>query len=138
MTGGLVLETSFLIDHEREVVRDRPGPAHAFLAEHAAAPLHITFTTAGELAAGFGPRGRDAWEGWLGALKILACSLDVSWEYSRIYRYLKSNGRLIGTNNLWIGATALVAGLPLVTRDTEHFGRIPGLEVLTHATGPES
>jgi tRNA(fMet)-specific endonuclease VapC len=43
---------------------------------------------------------------------------------------------LIGTNDLWIGCTARAANLPLVTRNTEHFSRIPGLQVVAYFTQP--
>ena len=35
-----------------------------------------------------------------------------------------------GDNDLWIGATALELGEPLVTRDHQHFSRIAGLTVI--------
>ena len=52
MGGGLILETTFLIDLEREAARKTPGPAYGFLAARPTEPLFITFTVAGELAAG--------------------------------------------------------------------------------------
>jgi alpha-L-fucosidase 2 len=53
--------------------------------------------------------------------------------YGRAYRYLEANGLLIGGNDLWIAATALAHELPVVTRNAAHFGRVPGLEVLSYA-----
>ncbi len=41
-------------------------------------------------------------------------------------------GGLIGTNDLWIAAPALVHGMPLVTNNTTEFRRVPGLEVLEY------
>jgi hypothetical protein len=41
------LETTFLIDLERELLDGRVGPAQQFLADHRAEPLYITFTVAG-------------------------------------------------------------------------------------------
>jgi len=58
----LVLETSFLIDLEREHNRGVPGPAVAFLETHEDARLYITFTVAGELAAGVSLADRARWE----------------------------------------------------------------------------
>ena len=52
MADGLILDTTFLIDLERELVQSVEGPAQAFLAKHAETSLHLTFTVAGELAAG--------------------------------------------------------------------------------------
>ncbi len=52
MVDALILETSFLVDLERELIAEGPGPAQLFLQSHQAQKLHITFTIAGELAAG--------------------------------------------------------------------------------------
>ena len=42
---------------------------------------------------------------------------------------LESKGVPIGTEDVLIGATALQAGLSVVTRNVRHFDRIPGLKV---------
>ena len=60
--------------------------------------------------------------------------MEVCWEYAEAYRHLQAQGLLIGTNDLWIGATALAHGLPLVTANAGHFRRIPGLEVVTYGS----
>ena len=44
---------------------------------------------------------------------------------------------LIGTNDLWIAATAVVFDLPLVSRNVVEFRRVPGLHVLSY-TGSTS
>ncbi|MBI2071534.1 MAG: type II toxin-antitoxin system VapC family toxin [Gemmatimonadetes bacterium] len=133
MDGGLILETSFLIDLERELAWGAPGPAQAFLGAHAAEPLHITFTVAGELAAGIPLDGRPRWEQFIAPFETLPCTGDVCWEYGQAYRYLKENGRLIGTNDLWIAATAVAFGKPLVTQNQREFRRVPRLQVLGYA-----
>ena len=61
---------------------------------------------------------------------LLPWTPDVLWQYGEIYRYLKTNGTLIGTNDLWIAATAVVHGMPLITNNPEDFRRIPDLAVL--------
>ena len=63
------------------------------------------------------------------AVLVLASNADVSWEYGRAYRYVQENDRLIGGNDLWIAATALAYRMPVVTRNVEHYRRVPGLEV---------
>jgi tRNA(fMet)-specific endonuclease VapC len=60
---------------------------------------------------------------------VLASSAEVSWQYGRAYRHLRDNGTLIGSNDLWIAATALAYDMPVVTRNAEHFRPVPGLEV---------
>jgi len=129
---SLILETSFLIDFERENNRGVPGPALAFLEAHEDARLYITFTVAGELAAGISLADRARWEEFIAPFHILASSADVAWEYGRAYRYLQGNRLLIGANDLWIAATGVAYRMPIVTRNVEHYRRIPDLQVATY------
>jgi len=127
---ALILETTFLVDLEREARAGAPGRAHAFLEAHPAQELCITLTTAGELACGPRVEEREAWYRLVSRFRILSPDLGASWSYGQTFRYLADNGLLIGANDLWIAATALAHGLPLVTRDEAHFRRVPGLRVL--------
>jgi tRNA(fMet)-specific endonuclease VapC len=129
---GLILETTFLVDLEREAAGDGSGPAHAFLERHPRTHLHVTFTVAGELAAGPAVGDRERWEQLLAPFTVLPWSEDVAWRYGRAFRYLRENGRLIGANDLWIAATALSVELPVVTRNLDEYRRVPGLEVLSY------
>ena len=132
MADALILETTFLIDLEREIGRGAAGPAQALLECEAQAELYITFTVAGELAAGWPLGERERWEEFVGPFEVLWCTPDVCWEYGRAFRYLKENGLLIGANDLWIAATGLAFQMPVVTRDTDHFRRVPHLEVVAY------
>jgi predicted nucleic acid-binding protein len=132
MAEALILETSFLIDLEREARRSKPGPAHGFLEGHSGRRLYITFTVAGELAAGPSVDDRDRWELFIAPFHILSCTKDVCWEYGRAYRFLRDNGLQIGSNDLWIAATGLAHGMPVVTRNERHYRRVPGLSVCTY------
>ncbi len=62
MVDALILETSFLADLERELIAGSSGPAQIFLQTHQAQKLHITFTIAGEWAAGPRMSERTTWE----------------------------------------------------------------------------
>jgi predicted nucleic acid-binding protein len=129
MGRSLIVETTFLVDLEREHNRGRPGPAAAFLEARPDARLYLPFIVAGELASGSSLADREKWETFLAPFFVLASTPDVSWEYGRAYRYLKDNGRLIGGNDLWIAATGLAYRMPVVTRNAEHYRRVPGLAV---------
>ena len=50
-------------------------------------------------------------------------------HYAVATRHLRENNQLIGANDHWIAAAALAHAMPLVTDNTEHFNRIPGLMV---------
>lgn len=129
MGRALILETTFLIDLEREHNRGTPGPAVAFLEGEDDARLYLTFTVAGELAAGTSMSNRGRWEAFLGPLYVLQSTPAVCWEYGKACRFLRDTGRLIDANDMWIAATALAHGMPVVTRNVEHYRRVPGLEV---------
>lgn len=130
MVEALILETSFLVDLERELIGGEAGPAHDFLESHRTQKLHITFTIAGELAAGPRMNERALWDRLVSPFETLPCTPDVSWRYGRLHRYLRENGLLLDANDLWIAATASVFGMPLVTRNERHFSRVPDLNVL--------
>lgn len=129
MGRPLILETTFLIDLEREHHRGVPGPAVAFLESNQDARLYVPFIVAGELAAGISMRDRARWEAFLAPFYVLPSTADVSWHYGRTYRHLQDNGTLIGTNDLWIAATGLAYQMSVVTRNIDHYRRVPGLEV---------
>lgn len=132
MARELIVETTYLVDLEREARRDSPGPATALLEREAESVLNITFTIAGEMAAGASLDERSAWEEFLSSYRVLGCTTDVCWRYGELYRHLQGQGALIGANDLWIAATALAHRMPVVTRNTAHFARIPGLEVVEY------
>jgi len=54
--------------------------------------------------------------------------------YGEIRAMLETQGRVIGNNDLWIGAHALALDLILATNNEREFKRIPGLLVENWAT----
>ena len=50
------------------------------------------------------------------------------WAYGRIRHELHSNGIVIGAVDMLIAAHALALGATLVTNNTPHFSRVPGLK----------
>ena len=58
--------------------------------------------------------------------------LTEEWHYAQAYRYLRANGLLIGANDLWIAAAGIAYRMPVLTRNTSEFRRVPGSDVLTH------
>lgn len=51
-------------------------------------------------------------------------------DYATIRHQLKKAGRPIPENDIWIAATCMANGLPLMTRD-KHFSYVEDLEVVT-------
>ena len=130
--AALILETTFLIDLEREIRRGTAGPAQVLLERRSQDRLYLTFTIVGELAAGASLAGREAWQSFIAPFRVLESSTEVSWHYGETYRYLQANGMLIGSNDLWIAATALAHGMPVLTANEKRYQRVPGLQVVTY------
>jgi predicted nucleic acid-binding protein len=133
MEQALILETTFLIDFERERQRGAGGPATALLRRYANYRVFITPTVAGELAAGRSLSDRARWQEFIAPFRILVTTPDVSWEYGKAFRHLQRNGLPIGANDLWIAATGLAYDVPVVTRNADHYCRVPGLHVVGYS-----
>jgi tRNA(fMet)-specific endonuclease VapC len=127
---GLILDTNFIIAAEREAKRGITATIDRFFAGRATENFYITFTVAGELACGRSASPKRDWERLCRPYAILPWSRDISWQYGEVYRALSAKGQLIGANDMWIAATALVHGLGVVTNNLEEFRRVPGLKVL--------
>lgn len=133
MDDALIVETSVLIDLDRERRRERLGRAHAALARHPDRRLFITATIAGEIAAGASMERKEAWRAFLESFPWLPIDDDAAWHFGQSYRYLRQAGSLIGTNDLWIAAVGLAHDVPVLTRNGGEFGRVPGLSVISYA-----
>ena len=129
---SLILDANFLVSVERERRHGIAGIASEFLASHTSEELLTTFTVVGELAAG---RSAASWSMWLQlwlTYRVLPWTLDIAWQYGELYRRLQSQGQLIGINDLWIAATALTHGLPIVTNNVREFRRVAGSIVISY------
>lgn len=129
---GLILDTNFIIAVEREARRGRTDAVDRFFASRANENFHITFTVAGELACGQSASPKKDWERLCRPYPVLPWSKDVALQYGEIYRALASKGQLIGTNDMWIAATALVHDMGVVTSNVDEFSRVPGLQVVSY------
>ncbi len=61
-------------------------------------------------------------------IKVLNIDIEIAKTYGKIKSVLKSKGRPIPENDIWIAATALTANLLLVTADSD-FENIPDLMI---------
>ncbi|MFM8683271.1 MAG: type II toxin-antitoxin system VapC family toxin [Chthoniobacterales bacterium] len=129
----MILDSSFLVDFERESAKSKAGRATQFLQAQPHEELCITFTIAGEMAAGESMgRDRAKWETFIRPFRFLDYNDEIAWRFGDIYRELRRRGTLIGANDMWIAATALTNDQPIVTRNADDFNRVPGLEVLSY------
>lgn len=129
----MILDSTFLVDLERERKRRESGAAVDFLREHEAAAFAITFTIAGELAAGRSlSADRGKWERFIQPFRFYDYSSEIAWQFGQAFRQLQRDGLMIGANDLWIASTALANGVAVVTRNSREFSRVEGLKVLSY------
>jgi len=128
----VLLDTSVLIDLQREVASGRSGPACAWLEARSAQPLSVSVVTVGEFAEGFADVESRLLRDLLSGFEVVPIDHSVALVYARLSRQMRADNRRIGDNDIWIAATAIAYGLPLVTRDARRMGRIAGLSIVTY------
>ena len=67
----------------------------------------------------------------LASLPILPYSEQTAYEHARIWAALESVGKMIGSYDLIVAATALERGSAVATFNQRHFSMIKGLTVIT-------
>ena len=131
MAGRVALDTSFLIDLQRERLRGfTEGAAQAFLQSEPGVELLLPSTVLGEFAEGFDQPDHPVLRAVRELHVILAIDEETSLRYAGISRILRARGALIGTNDLWIAAACLRHDVPLVTANVAEFRRVPSLQVI--------
>ena len=123
----MILDTCFFIDAQR-----KPESVRAVSERLSNNWLCTTAISCGELAVGLvNPTVEDISRLTLG-VPILGVDEDAARVYGGIKRALRAKGLIIGENDLWISALALLYGLPVVTRNVSEFGRIPGIDLVQY------
>lgn len=129
----LSFDTTFLIDLQRERRKDAvEGSAHCFLREHADCSFEISTIVLGEYAEGISSETSDRIDALIRSCDVLPIDTDVALVYGEITRKLRTQGLLIGANDLWIAATSIRHHLPLITRNAAHFKRVPGIHLIEY------
>lgn len=96
----------------------------------------------GELLAGFAAGSREKinrseLDQFLSSARVATVGVDsaTAERYAIIYAFLRREGKPIPTNDLWIAATAMQLGVPVVTAD-RHFQLVP--QIISYLVGPEN
>ncbi|OLZ41625.1 twitching motility protein PilT [Natrinema saccharevitans] len=129
----MILDTSFLVDVLRgestveEAVRtvDETGTAYA-------SSVTVMELWEGIRLADSSDRERTVTENLLTDVRELPFDRDCATTAGEINATLHRDGTPIETADVMIAATALVHDVPVVTDNTDHFGRIDDLEILTY------
>ena len=122
-----VLDTSFLIDLQREWTGNREGGATRFLRAHAREGFAISSVTAVEFLEGY--ESLSEGERFLEPYQWIEVNPNIARAASRIRRRLRQVNVPIGDFGIIIAATALELEAPLVTADIAHFQPIHELVV---------
>jgi predicted nucleic acid-binding protein len=99
---------------------------------------YITFVTLGELTQWaelrhWGPRTRAGLDEWLSGVGFLEYDREVARTWGRLSARGHQRGRPRPTNDMWIAACCLAAGLPLATlnvKDFADFAEYDGLRLI--------
>ena len=109
-------------------------PANERVATKASALLVVSTVSVMEVWVGFekmpgqeGPERR--FREFMAAVKVAPFEAGDARAAARVRAILEKSGLKIGAYDLQIAGQALERGLVLVTHNTKHFARVPGLEV---------
>lgn len=127
MEHGVVVDTDVVIDFF-----SGKEPSAGKVADLVArGVLELTSVTVFELYAGILGRKRlEQIDGIVSLARVLPLDTDSGVAAVGIYNDLKKAGQLIGVQDILIAGICLAAKRPLLTRNTEHFSRIPNLELI--------
>lgn len=105
--------------------------ARAYIREHG--PVAISTITCYEILRGLHYAGATrklaAFERFMAASMILPFDLSASRRTAGIYATLRRDGQLLEDADLFIGSIALANNCVLVTNNTDHYSRVPGLDL---------
>jgi tRNA(fMet)-specific endonuclease VapC len=130
------MNTRYMLDTDMciYIAKHRPPEVRARFERLKPGQLIISAITYGELCYGASKSSQQA--SALAQLRELVQDVPVaeldsraSEAYGEIRAALEKEGRLIGNNDLWIGAHALALNLTLATNNEREFKRIPGLSL---------
>ena len=132
--GRLSIDTTFLIDLQRERRKGEQGPAYQLLDSRRGDTIAASSVVWGEFLEGF----ESMEDGRIGALEeslsILVQTVTTARIYAGLARRLRAQGLMIGANDLWIGSASIEHSLPLATRNVDHFGRLPSLRLIEYCS----
>jgi predicted nucleic acid-binding protein len=132
------LDSSFLIDLQRETARGRPGGALDLIEGlDDRELLGVSAYVVCELRAGAELarrplREHEELDGLLSGLIVLYPDARFASAYGRLFAAVQRLRRPIATMDLLIATTALLSDAALVTRNVKDFSRVPGLRVLEY------
>ena len=125
MAGRVLLDTNVIIAFfsGENAVSQRFADAEVFVSSTVLGELYYGARKSAHVAANLARI-----EQFASSVQVLNCDAATAQLYGNIRDGLRSKGRPIPENDIWIAAVALQHGLPLATRD-DHFKEVDGLRV---------
>ena len=117
-----LLDTDVLIDYLLG-----EGAASAVAARLRAKAAATSAVVVYELTRGVVEGERDRLRQALRGVRVHPLDDRAARKAAELWRHLESKGQRIGDRDVLTAAIALTAGLPIVTRNADHFRRVPGL-----------
>ena len=127
---GMVVDTNIFIDHLRAkdksktILRKIPINQEIFISSVTIYELLMGATNA--------EKWKDV-EKIIRGLKILSFDEPVAMKAGKIFHELKESKKLIEFRDIFIGATALIYEVPVLTHNTKDFERIKGIKIIDPA-----
>lgn len=128
----MLLDTTFLIDLQRDVKGGRSRGAARFLQSRPSASVCISLISWMGFAEGYGPERQEACRQFLSPFPLVLPDVSIAWGASRLSRQMREQGKRVGDHHLWIAATAAELGKTIITRNVRHFKLIPDLRVVVY------
>ena len=119
VTRPVLLDTSFLVDLERETARGEAGPARTFLPSLRRRPLVVSVVTVAELIEG----AADEAAALASVQRFRIQGLQVA-QAQRCARLQRREARRLGENDAWLVATAQALDADIVGADRVAFERL--------------
>lgn len=128
----------FLVDTTFLINRWRQGAAsmeQRFINSHPNTVVAIPWIVKAEFLRGAELAGHPVAEVavFLGRYRVVWPDEDTLVLYAHTYAELYRANHMIGPHDLWVAAAALRTGVPLLTRNTEEFRRVPGVRLEAYA-----
>jgi predicted nucleic acid-binding protein len=120
----LLLDSSALIDLERELAHGTVGPVRMFLGRHRGETVACSTVTVGELASG---ADEESIRFFLRRLRKISLDESIAYRAGQLDQRLARSGMRLGENDKWIAATALRYSATLLHVDGD-FQRVPRLK----------
>lgn len=127
MPGKVLLDTNVIIAFfsSEKAVTQHVSQSELFVSATVLGELHYGARKSAHSAA-----NQARIEEFASSVSVLNCDAETARRYGEIKDRLRSKGRPIPENDIWIVACAMQHDLPLPTRD-EHFKDVDGLRIET-------